>query len=177
MSERYARLYHRFQLEFPAVYADDHLLAWWTRLLDVADASWPMHPPIPRAVPRRVLTRLVEEGLVLTADGAYTIRGLDALRNRLSNAGARGAAVRWQSERNAEGNAIAMPTKPDHTKPTTTPPPLEGRRIDGTNPRALGTNPRANGTAPRQKREAEKRAGMPSSVHDILRRAAAAGES
>lgn len=56
------------------------------------------------------------------------------------------------------------------------PPPQAGRRADGTNPRALGTNPRANGTSPRQERAREKRGGMPDSVSEILRKAAAAGK-
>ena len=63
------------------------------------------------------------------------------------------------------------------------PPPAErGRRKERTNPRARGTaprdtgdNPRANGHAPRQEREREKRGGLPESVHEILRRAAAEG--
>jgi hypothetical protein len=54
-----------------------------------------------------------------------------------------------------------------------TPPPLVGRRKDGTNPRALSMNPRANGTSPRQERQRQKTG--PSSLHDILRKAAAAG--
>lgn len=66
---------------------------------------------------------------------------------------------------------------------TIPPPPTSGgRRKDRTNPRANGTaprddgsNPRANGASPRQARAAEKRAGMPSSVAEILRRAASEG--
>lgn len=57
-----------------------------------------------------------------------------------------------------------------------TPPPQVGRRKDGTNPRAAGTNARAQGTSPRQKREGEKRLGMPLNVAAILR-AAAEGKS
>lgn len=58
------------------------------------------------------------------------------------------------------------------------PPPAErGRRRNGTSPRQKGsaprlqgTNPRANGTSPKQKRDDEKRAGFPESIHDILSR-------
>lgn len=66
---------------------------------------------------------------------------------------------------------------------TIPPPPTSGgRRKNGTNPRAKGraprddgTNPRAKGASPRQELEREKRSGMPPSVAEILRRAAAEG--
>jgi hypothetical protein len=116
VTERYARLYHRFAREFPAVYRDDHLLAWWTRLLIVADASWPMRQPIPRAVPGRVLTRLVDEGLVIPDGDAYTVRGLDAERGRRAEAGRAGAAMRWQSDGNANASADAMPNRAEQSR-------------------------------------------------------------
>jgi hypothetical protein len=107
MSEAYSRLYHRFGQEFPAIYRDDHALATWVRLLLVADASWPMHPPIPRSIKTRPLTVLCDAGLVTVDDDCYTVRGLDAERGRRRDAGRIGAAVRWDSER----NATALPSK------------------------------------------------------------------
>ncbi len=174
----YARIYHRFKREYAAVYKDDRSLAAWVRLLMEADASWPTRPPLPRWIRGTILADLVDTGLVILDGTDYTVRGLDADRMRMRNAGRAGAAVRWESDRTSDGNAIAsavaMPTRPDHTRPETTPPPTKGKRENGTNPRALGTNPRANGTSPRQEREGQKRA--PTSLHEILKRAAAAAD-
>lgn len=185
MSEAYSRLYHRFGREFPVIYADDRCLAAWVRLLLVADASWPMRPPLPRAVKAFPLARLVEAGLVIIDGDAYTVRGLDAERTRRSDAARRGAAVRWQSERNANASADAMPRRDETSKSRDEveipPPPAErGRRSEGTNPRSKGTaprdqgaNPRATGASTRQVRESYKRG--PSALSEVLRKAAAAG--
>jgi hypothetical protein len=187
MSEPYSRLYHRFKAEFPAIYADDRALATWVRVLLGADASWPMHPPLPRSVRPKPLGLLVSVGLVILDGDSYTVRGLDAERTRRRDAARTGAAKRWQSDGNANASATAMPrrdeTRLDEEKRETPPPPAErGRRKDGTNPRSTGdapriqgANPRANGTSPRQERAALKRGRLPSVTHEILRRAAAAG--
>lgn len=139
-SDTYARLYHKFAYEFPAVYASDRLLAPWVRLLMVADASWPMRPPIPRSVPVRAWNTLVDCGLVIPDGATYTIRGLDAERTRRRDAGRTGAAKRWENERNAEGNAnasaVAMPNRTEQSNTPPTPLP-GGRRANATNPRAL----------------------------------------
>ncbi len=177
MGEAYSRLYHRFAREFPDVYADDHALASWVRLLLVADASWPMHPPLPRSARARSLSMLVGAGLVIVDGDSYTVLGLDAERNRRSDAGRTGAVVRWQNER----NAVAMPRRDETStrqeEVDTPPPPAErGRREDGTNPRANGSaprqngaNPRAKGTSCRQVRQSRKTG--PSALGDVLRRA------
>lgn len=115
MSESYSRLYHRFKREFPDVYADDHALATWVRLLMLADASWPLVPPVPRSVRAKPLASLVAAGLVSVADDCYTVLGLDAERTRRSDAGRTGAAVRWQSD----GNANAMPSKAKQSRDET----------------------------------------------------------
>ena len=185
-NEPYARVYHaKLQREFPLVWRDDAMLSAWLRLHSVADASWPMHPPLPRSIRPRVLARLVEVGLVVTDGETYTTRGLDAERSTRSESARNAAAKRWQSKGNAGAYAVAMPTRPDPTQPETNsdspPPPTSGgRRKDGTNPRANGTAPRQNGHAPRdhgesprQVKRAEKR--DPTPIHEILSRAAKAG--
>ncbi len=153
MGESYSRLYHRFPEEFQAIYEDDRTLATWVRLLLQADASWPLRPPLPRSVKARPLAVLVDAGLVSVSGDTYRIRGLDAERNRRSDAGRIGAVKRWQSDGNANASATAMPRRDETSKGETReipPPPAErGRRADETNPRALGSNPRANGTSPR----------------------------
>lgn len=185
MTEAYSRLYHKFSREFPTVYADDAALASWVRLLLVADASWPMRPPVPRSVKARPLAVLVKLGLVILDGDNYTVLGLDAERTRRRESARIGAAQRWQNDRNANADATGMPRR-DETRRTgdkgeIPPPPAErGRRKDRTNPRAtgsaprdLGTNQRSAGTSTRQVRELHKRG--PSALSEVLRKAAAAG--
>jgi hypothetical protein len=111
MSDGYTRLYHRFAEEFPDVWADDRAFGVWTRLLMLADASWPMRPHLPRSVRPRMLARLKDAGLLIVTGDTYTIRGLDAERTRRRDAARTGAAKRWESERNANADATAMPSK------------------------------------------------------------------
>lgn len=154
-NDTYARLYHKFAYEFPAIYGNDRLLAAWVRLLMVADASWPMRPPIPRSVPVRAWNTLVDCGLVLPDGDTYTIRGLDAERTRRRDAGRTGAAKRWENERNADRNAnasaVAMPNRTEKSN-TPLPPTGGGRRADATNPRAIS----AQMTAANERRERER---------------------
>lgn len=168
MPEAYSRLYHRFPSEFDAVWKDDHALATWTRLLLLADASWPMRPPVPRSVRPKPLAVLVDAGLVVVTGDCYTIRGLDAERTRRSDAGRSAVEVRWKNARNTDVDTAVLPRRDETRRDEITPPPQVGRRENGTNPRATGTNPRAMGTSPRQKLAAEKR--DPTSIHDILSR-------
>jgi hypothetical protein len=184
MTESYSRLYHRFAVEFPEVYSNDSSLATWVRLLLLADASWPMRPPLPRSAKMRHVQHLAMAGLIeIVGDEEYTVRGLDAERTRRRDAGRTGAAKRWQSERNANASADAMPrrdeTRQAEDEKEIPPPPAErGRRSNATNPRATGSaprsngaNPRANGTSPRQEIKRQKRAPASPSVAAILRAA------
>jgi hypothetical protein len=184
MAEAYSRLYHRFKREFPGIYADDAALASWIRLLMLADASWPMRPPLPRSVRATALRKLVEAGLVVVEGDSYGIRGLDAERTRRRDAARTGAAKRWQSDGNANASAVAMPrrdetsTSKEETLEIPPPPAERGRRINGTNPRSEGTaprdnraNPRANGTSTRQVREQRKHG--TTRLGSVLREAAA----
>lgn len=175
---RYVRVYDDdLKRDYPTIYADDGALSTWLRLLVIADKMWPTLPELPRSVKPRSLRLLVDVGLVcVLPDHCYRIRGHDAERRRRQDAARNASAVRWDSRSNADGNAKAMPRRDENENENeSTPPPQVGHRKNGTNPRALGTNPRANGTSPRQKREAEKRAGMPTSVAAILQAAAKAG--
>lgn len=183
MSESYSRLYHRFPTEFPEVWADDRAFATWTRLLVLADASWPMRPALPRSVKGKPLATLQEAGLIEVDGDTYTIRGLDAERTRRRDAAAVGAAKRWHSGSNAIASADAMPRRErDETskdEKEIPPPPAErGRRSNGTNPRSVGAaprsngaNPRANGTSPRQEIKRQKRAPAGDYAAAILRAA------
>jgi hypothetical protein len=121
--EPYARVYHaKLQREYPEVWRDDALLSAWLRLHALADASWPMHPPLPRSIRPKALAGLVEAGLVTVTGDTYTTRGLDAERSARSKAARDAAAMRWHSKGNARGRAAAMPTRTDPTQP------IEGER-------------------------------------------------
>lgn len=94
--EPYARVYHaKLQREFPEVWRDDALAAAWLRLHCLADASWPMRPPLPRSERPKVLARLADIGLIVTDGDTYTTRGLDAERTGRSRAAKRAADKRW----------------------------------------------------------------------------------
>jgi hypothetical protein len=179
----YARVYFDdLQRDYPDIYADDAALAAWLRLLVIAEKMWPSVPEVPRSIRPRALYSLVDAGLVeRMPPHCYRIKGLDAERTRRQESARNAAGVRWQSDRNAAGNAEPMPsTRRDENETKIPPPPTRGgRRKDGTNPRQTGTEPRSNGTNPRaigtstrQVRKAEKRGGFPASIHDILQAAA-----
>ena len=168
VDRRYARFYYpEFIHDYPTVYSDDAAFAAWMRLLVVAEQMWPLSMELPRSVRPRALRLLVDAGLVATDGTYFALKGLDAERTRRRDAGRKGAAVRWDSDGNANASANAMPSKSISKDETRfTPPPQVGLRKNGTNPRALGTNPRATGTSPRQERQAQKRA--PTRLHEIL---------
>lgn len=158
----YSRLYHRFAAEFPAIYADDAALAAWVRLLVLADASWPLRPPLPRSVRRRPLGALVGAGLVLIDGDAYTVLGLDAERTRRRNAARNAAAMRWQSAGNATAYADAMPRREekrlDEKSNPPNPPQAGGYRANGTNPRAVADRAKAAEAEERALRRVEANA-------------------
>lgn len=106
----YSRSYWRFADEFPEVYADDHAYALWSRLRDMADMAWPSAASLPIGTRRRVLTVLVEAGLVISQPGDhYRIRGMDKQRGQRQEAARVGADARWrakQSQSNGTANAV-----------------------------------------------------------------------
>ena len=169
---RWARFYFDdFIRDYPEVYADDAAFATWMRLLVVAEKAWPAQPELPRSVRVKSLQKL--RGLVAVGPNfTFSIKGFDAERSRRHANASAAAHAKWDAVADANAHADAMLVRERERDETNTPPPRVGRRKDGTNPRALGTNPRATGTSPRQTRDAEKRAGMPQSVHEILRKAA-----
>jgi len=112
VTEPYVRVYYSIigDPKFASVYSDDHHLAWWLRLLLGADAIWPAPAPIPMGIRKGSLAELVRVGLVdMVGPHHYRIHGLDAERNRRSDAARNAAAVRWQSGRNAGASGSEMP--------------------------------------------------------------------
>ena len=168
MTDRlYARFYYaEFIRDYPDVWSDPQLLSAWWHLFIPAEQMWPLPAELPRSVRPKSLAYLIERGLVTVNGDTYCVKGMATERGMRSQSARNAAAVRWQSERNAE----SMPSSRRAEDETNTPPPPVGRRKDGTNPRAVGSNPRANGTSPRQEREGAKRA--PVSLHEILTAAA-----
>lgn len=123
----YCRVYYHFRDEYPEIFRDDRALATWLRLLLLADASWPMKPPLPRSVYRKALDALLRVGLVTLDGDHYEIRGLAKERlerQERAAAGGRARAKRKQSDSTAtaeqqqnDSTAIGLPTRPDQTRP------------------------------------------------------------
>jgi hypothetical protein len=138
----------------------------WSIMLVVAEMAYPASAFLPAFVPSASVDALSEVGLVERLTGQrFRICGLAKEREKRSEKGRNAAAVRWQSARNAD----PLLAKQSKDEQSSTPLPLtEGRRTNGTNPRATGTNPRAQGTSPRQ--EIKRQKSDPTSIHDILER-------
>lgn len=99
----YSRVYHEIveHPRFEKVYRNPSALGTWLQMLLTADAMYPMSPAMPPRTP--TVRLLIDVGLVTQRPGnRYSMRGLDAERERRSAPGRIGAAKRWQSERNAE---------------------------------------------------------------------------
>jgi len=86
---------------FERVFHNDHALATWLRMLLVADAMYPVSAPMTHRNP--TVRLLIDCQLVIERPGnRYSMRGLEAERERRSDAGRIGAAVRWHSESSAD---------------------------------------------------------------------------
>jgi hypothetical protein len=145
---RYARFYYpEFIRDYSDIYYTDAAFATWMRLLVLAEQMWPMPVELPRSVRPKALAVLTDAGLITTNGTYYTVKGLDVERTSRRNAARKGAAERWDNERNA--NALPSPSTSKDEQKLPPPPAKRGRRKTGTNPRAQGTAPRQNGTAPR----------------------------
>jgi hypothetical protein len=100
----YARVYYEIvdHPRFERVYQNPSALGVWLQLLLTADAMYPMNPPMPSRNP--TVRLLIASGLVIEKPGnRYSIRGLEAERERRSAVGRNASRVRHGSERNASG--------------------------------------------------------------------------
>ena len=114
-TDPYSRVYWRIvdDERFERIYADDHHLAAWLRLLLGADQSWPASAPLPSAVRRSSVTALVSCGLVeLRQPGFYRVHGLDAERGRRASTASVAADARWRPS-NADGMRPHPPSNAD----------------------------------------------------------------
>lgn len=118
---KYARVYYSVidDDKFVGIYTDDRHLAAWLRLLLTADAMWPASPPLPRTIRPASLQALVEAKIVdLMPSDCYRIHGLDAERSARAVRASNAAAVRWDSERNADALPRAPRAKPSLAEPS-----------------------------------------------------------
>jgi hypothetical protein len=121
MSDRapYSRVYWEVQSDpkFDGIREDMRLMGSWLTLLLVADQAWPAPAYPPPIVPKAALRALVEAGLVdMLTGGRFRVRGLEAERTKRSDKASNAAAVRWQSERIADGMPRRDETSIDETR-------------------------------------------------------------
>lgn len=91
----YSRLYHRLRIEYPEVWESNDALATFVRLLVAADKYYPEWAPASRR--NGAYRLLVTSGLVIEKEGVsgYSIRGIEAERERRSHAARNASASRW----------------------------------------------------------------------------------
>jgi hypothetical protein len=100
----YTRIYWQLAAEYPDVWADDHALALYVRLLTGAEQWYPSDAP--RTLMRRsraAYALLVRHGLVIeTAHACYTCAGLAKERAARSARARYAAGMRWASAPDAK---------------------------------------------------------------------------
>ncbi len=102
---KYVRVYYSVvdDERFADVYHNPTRLGTWLQLLLVADAMYPAPAPIPAYISRSAFRVLVQCGLIELAEhGHYRVHGLASEREMRAQSGRNAAAVRWQSDRNAD---------------------------------------------------------------------------
>jgi hypothetical protein len=110
MSEPYSRIYWSVMSDekFDGIRDDVRLFGSWSLLLVVADMAWPAPAYVPPVVPRAAIARLSDCGLIDLLDRhRYRVHGLDKERDKRSQSARNAAALRWQSN----GNAETMPSR------------------------------------------------------------------
>lgn len=118
----YSRSYWRFADEYPAIYDDDAAYALWSRLRDLADATWPSSPVLPITVKRPALRLLVDAGLVTVEGNRFRIRGMDKHRGQRRQSALIGNRARWGANASEDEDANALPSHPGEE---------EGRNANG----------------------------------------------
>lgn len=101
----YSRIYWSVMddIKFNGIREDVRLFGAWSLLLVVADMAWPSSAYVPRTIPPAAFRKLVACELVDELPGhRFQLHGLDAERGKRQQYARDAAAVRWQSEGNAE---------------------------------------------------------------------------
>lgn len=103
----FVRVFVTFPDDHPAIWRDDRALAWWLRLLVLADRAYPASSTFPRAVPDDVVEALVAEGVIAqVGDDRYRVTGLARLRAAGEAFAVRGGKARARGPRDALGRLI-----------------------------------------------------------------------
>jgi hypothetical protein len=121
----FARIYYvDLQRDYPEVWRDNDVHATYSRLLALADATWPVIPEVPRSEKRPYVQKLIDASLVsMCSEFGYRIKGFDAERSARSNAASNAASIGWASRRASAG---AMPTPvQSNSRPTPVPMPKD----------------------------------------------------
>jgi hypothetical protein len=102
VADAYSRIYHRLMTEYPSVWRSPTQLALYVHLLVAAEKYYPEWPIANRR--NGAYQSLLKAGLVIEKEGTdgYTIRGLEAERERRSHAARNAAASRWEMPRRDE---------------------------------------------------------------------------
>lgn len=118
----FARIYYvDLQRDYPEVWRDNDAHATYSRLLALADATWPVVPEVPRSEKRPHVQKLIDASLVsMCTEFGYRIKGFDAERSARSSKASNAAGSRWgiapsNANGNANGNALLQ------TRPTPVP--------------------------------------------------------
>ena len=116
---KYVRVYYSIidDDRFEHVYGDDGALAAWLRMLLDADALWPASASLPRSLSRRVRQLLTESGLIEVSGSRFRVHGLDAERQRRSDAGRAGGIASGRSR--SSGTVVERPLNDRSRTPRT----------------------------------------------------------
>ena len=126
----YVRVYHALR-DTVEIYDNDRKLAAYLRLLVAADMAWPSAPEVPRGVRPPDLRSFEASGHIEVAGRRYRVRELDDERGTRSDHAAKAAKARWDSQKDAAGNArgnareraqvMPLRSAPLHSSPVTPP--------------------------------------------------------
>lgn len=122
----FARIYYvDLQRDYPDIWKDNDAHATYSRLLALADATWPVVPEVPRSEKRPHVQKLIDASLVsMCSEFGYRIKGFDAERSARSTKASIASGSRWgnapssassSANGNAPGNALLQ------TRPTPVP--------------------------------------------------------
>ena len=126
---KYVRVYYSVVNDerFDEIYHDPRRFGTWLQLLLIADAMYPAEAPVPAYVHKASLKALVDCGLVeLRAHQHFVMHGLASERQLRGHSARNAAAVRWQSERNAN----PMPRQDEHRQDKTSIARANGKIVD-----------------------------------------------
>lgn len=116
---------------FIGIYDDDSNWSAYTRLLMIADQAWPASAHLPATLRKSSLSALIERGIVEPGtSGRFRIHGMDAERERRSEAGRLGGIASGRSRQSLNGRSSNV--QPEFAKPLDQSRNLDEERRDET---------------------------------------------